>query len=128
MASRRIILTSPFGPRGSRFHYGIDMDLGDNTKILAAQSGTVEFAAFGGPGSGFNGYGNTILINHHNGFWTLYAHLSKIHVKKGDQVQRGQVIGIIGNTGDSYGIHLHFEIRRSYYGRQVDPKNYLPPY
>lgn len=125
---KRIVLTSPFGPRNGGFHYGIDMDLGDGTEILASQAGTVEFAAYGTDGSGFGGYGNTIVINHHNGFWTLYGHLSKIHVKVGQQVQRGQVIGIIGNTGDSRGTHLHFEIKTSFLFGQVDPKPYLPPY
>ena len=128
----RIILTSGFGPRScagcSRDHKGIDMDLGDNTPILASQSGTVEFADFGTSGSGFGGYGNVIVINHHNGYWTLYAHLSKMHVKKGDYVQRGQVIGIIGNTGNSTGTHLHFEIRTHFYGGQVNPLHYLPDF
>lgn len=128
----RIVLTSGFGPRScagcSRNHKGIDMDLGDNTPILASQSGTVEFAAMGTEGSGFSGYGNVIVINHHNGFWTLYAHLSRIHVRVGDQVHRGQVIGIIGNTGNSTGTHLHFEIKTSFYGGQVNPIPFLPPF
>lgn len=123
----KIILTSPFGPRSSGFHRGIDMDLGDNTPILASQTGIVEYAQFGVT-PGFSGYGNVIVINHHNGYWTLYGHLSKIHVKVGDQVQRGQVIGIIGNTGKSRGTHLHFEVKKSFFFGQVDPKPFLPPY
>lgn len=128
----RIVLTSDFGPRScqgcSSYHKGIDMDLGDNTPILASQSGTVEFASFGTSGSGFYGYGNCVVINHHNGFWTLYGHLSRIHVRVGDQVQRGQVIGIIGNTGKSTRTHLHFEIKTSFMGGQVNPRRYLPPF
>ena len=128
----KVILTSSFGyrscPKCSKYHKGIDMDFGDNSPILAAQSGTVEFASFGTPGSGFGGYGNVIVINHHNGYWTLYAHLSKIHVKVGDYVQRGQVIGIIGNTGKSDGVHLHFEVKTSFKGGQVNPIPFLPSF
>lgn len=83
-------------------------------------------ADFGVRGSGWGGFGNVIVIYHHNGFWTLYGHLSKINVKVGDQVRRGQVIGLEGNTGFSFGSHLHFEIKKSFYGGQVNPTLYLP--
>lgn len=130
MPEEKVNVTSNFGFRNLKgspdFHHGIDLAQGEGTPILAAYSGTVEVAQFGVKGSGFGGYGNVVVINHHNGFWTLYGHLSKINVKVGDQVQRGQVIGLEGNTGFSFGSHLHFEIKKSLIGGQVDPNDYLP--
>ena len=70
------------------------------------------------------GYGNVIEINHGKGFVTLYAHLSAILVGKCDNVGAGQVIGSAGNTGNSFGTHLHFEIRLN--GTHVNPWDYLP--
>jgi murein DD-endopeptidase MepM/ murein hydrolase activator NlpD len=108
------------------FHRGLDWNQAPNAPILAAQSGTVEIAQFGKLNSGWSGYGNVIVINHHNGYWTLYGHLAKLNVKVGDRVQRGQVIGQQGNTGTKDGSHLHFEVKTSRLGGQVDPRQYLP--
>jgi len=69
------------------------------------------------------GYGNRVLIDHGNGFQTLYAHLSRIYVTAGQTVKRGDQIGQMGSTGRSTGVHLHFELRKE--GALVDPLAYL---
>ena len=86
-------------------HYGLDMiSTSGNTNIYAAQSGEVIYASNAGA------YGNTIVIKHANNRYSLYAHLNSFKVKKGTMVTAGQRIGIMGNTGASYGVHLHFNI------------------
>lgn len=93
---------------GSSSHAGgcaIDIANGTGTNIYASDSGVVTRA------SAYTTYGNCIVINHGNGYSTLYAHLSKFKVQVGDQVQQGQAIGLMGSTGYSTGPHLHFEIR-----------------
>ncbi|WP_025729516.1 murein hydrolase activator EnvC family protein [Atopobacter phocae] len=116
------VLTSPFGYRihpitgASDFHLGIDLAGGG--PIIAAQSGTVTAATFN------PSYGNMIIIDHGNGLSTLYAHLQPgLFVSVGQSVAQGQQIGIMGTTGDSTGVHLHFEVRVN--GSQVDPLGYL---
>jgi len=108
-------LTSSFGTRWGRQHKGIDMV--GNTDIMAADDGVIEFAGER------SGYGNCIIINHKNGYKTLYGHLSKISVKSGDTVEKGDSIGIMGNTGHSFGTHLHFEIHKD--GEVQNPIKYL---
>ncbi|WP_195573999.1 peptidoglycan DD-metalloendopeptidase family protein [Paenibacillus sp. 1001270B_150601_E10] len=98
-------LTSGFGERWGRMHKGIDLVSSDRT-IMAADDGVVVFAGVK------NGYGNTIIINHRNGYKTLYGHLNSIDVNVGDIVEKGQAIAVMGNTGDSTGTHLHFEIHK----------------
>ncbi|MGC1377013.1 MAG: peptidoglycan DD-metalloendopeptidase family protein [Anaerolineales bacterium] len=101
-------------------HPGIDIAVSEGENIYAADSGVVIMAQ-----GGWNyGYGNVIEINHGKGFVTLYAHLSAILVGKCDNVGAGQVIGSAGNTGNSFGTHLHFEIRLN--GTHVNPWDYLP--
>ncbi len=87
-------------------HPGIDIALGEGSAVVAADTGTVTFA-------GWNnyGYGNLIVVNHGNGYETFYAHLSGINVVPGQVVTQGQYIGASGNTGNSSGPHIHFEIR-----------------
>lgn len=99
-------------------HTGIDLDGDYSSPIYAADSGRVEYAGFAR-----NGYGNHIIINHGGGKQTLYAHASKIFVRKGDYVEKGQTIAMIGCTGWCSGTHLHFEIIVS--GRKVNPLSYL---
>ena len=100
-------------------HSGVDIvGSGNRTdSITAHSSGTVAWAQSGfGNNKGSSGnasYGNACRIQHQNGMSTLYAHLSMINVKQGDKVSTGQVIGYMGNTGNSYGAHLHFEVRNS---------------
>ncbi len=108
-------ITSYYGKRWGRLHKGLDI-IG-NTRIMAADNGVIEFAGKK------NGLGNAIIINHKNGYKTVYGHLSKINVKKGQIVEKGDVIGIMGNTGNSTGTHLHFEIHVN--GSPKNPLNYL---
>ena len=98
-------VTSPFGTRWGRRHNGIDIGLPTGSAIKAADGGTVIFSGYDG------GYGYTIRINHGGGMVTVYAHNSKLQVKKGDKVYKGQQIALSGNSGSSTGPHLHFEVR-----------------
>ena len=98
-------LSSPFGPRWGRFHYGIDLANATGTDVVAADGGVVTRVGMAGS------YGTLIIIDHQNGTSTRYAHLSAYSVKVGDVVQKGQSIGKIGSTGRSTGPHLHFEVR-----------------
>ena len=72
-----------------------------------------------------SGYGKHILIDHGNGIWSLYAHLSKTYVKSGQTVNKNTILGIEGNTGRSTGSHLHLEIRKSANGSQINPVVFL---
>ncbi|MFC4100735.1 peptidoglycan DD-metalloendopeptidase family protein [Paenibacillus xanthanilyticus] len=108
-------LTSSYGTRWGRLHKGIDL-IGNKT-ILAADNGVVSFAGYK------NGLGNAVIINHKNGYETIYGHLSKISVEKGQVVQQGDKLGIMGNTGHSFGTHLHFEIHKG--GKVQNPIKYL---
>jgi len=101
------------------WHTGIDLDSRSGRTIFASASGRVA-AVRRGWGSG---YGNHIIIDHGQGFTTLYGHLSSFSVSGGQWVNQGQVIGIMGSTGWSTGIHLHFEIRKN--GSPQNPMNYL---
>jgi murein DD-endopeptidase MepM/ murein hydrolase activator NlpD len=100
-------------------HNGLDIGNKTGTPIYAADAGVVETAAGGWNG----GYGNTILINHGNGVKTRYGHLSKLFVKAGDEVARGENIGAMGSTGRSTGPHLHFEVVIN--GKRYNPLNYI---
>ncbi len=107
-------LTQPF----RWYHKGLDIANHDGGAILAADSGTVVVSGWTN-----SGYGNHIIIDHGNGFQTLYAHLSSISVATGIRVTRGTTIGQMGSTGRSTGTHLHFEIRNS--SGNLDPMGYL---
>lgn len=109
-------------------HKGIDLGRPHLTEpVIAHTTGTVISVATGhknNKGStGTDSYGNYVKIEHGDGYATLYAHLASVKVKKGDKVQQGQVIGIMGNTGNSYGTHLHFEVRKN--DSRIDPEPYL---
>jgi murein DD-endopeptidase MepM/ murein hydrolase activator NlpD len=108
--------SDPFG-RGRAHHMGIDIDANTGDPITSAADGVVTYSAWR------NGYGNTIEVDHGNGFKTLYAHNSSNLVKVGDVVRAGQLIGKVGSTGRSTGSHLHFEVTLN--GRQVNPRQYL---
>ena len=113
-------VTSNFGASregGRRRHAGIDIAAPTGTKVAAAQGGVVIYAKWA------SGYGNLIKIRHPDGTETRYAHLSGYRCKKGDRVDIGQTIGLVGNTGNSHGAHLHFEIHVG--GRARNPKNYV---
>ena len=110
-------VTSPFGYRWGRLHAGIDIGVPYGTPIHAAGAGTVVLAGWTG------GYGNYTCIDHGGGMATCYGHQSSYAVSSGAQVSQGQVIGYVGNTGHSFGAHLHFEVRIN--GNPVDPLGYL---
>ena len=119
------IITSPFGYRASTgtYHTGVDIDgyQSMGSAIVASDGGTVIMAQY------YGGYGNCIIIDHNNGYSTLYAHLSSMSVGVGSVVSQGQTIGGVGNTGTCYGldgVHLHFEVMVG--GSQTDPLGYLP--
>jgi murein DD-endopeptidase MepM/ murein hydrolase activator NlpD len=116
-------ISSKFGSRTSkttgrtRMHNGIDIYAPLGTPVIAADSGQILKAEYDG------GYGYAILVYHGGGVATLYAHLSGFNVSVGQYVQRGQIIGYVGNTGYTTGYHLHFEVRIN--GNSQNPVNYL---
>ncbi|MEQ6388622.1 M23 family metallopeptidase [Bacillaceae bacterium S4-13-58] len=109
-------ITSPMGARWGSYHRGIDISGVSDRTIKAADNGTVSYAGWDGT------YGNKVVINHNNGFRTVYAHLSRINVNVGQTVPRGASIGVMGTTGRSTGVHLHFEVLKN--GSNVNPLNY----
>ncbi|WP_421773290.1 M23 family metallopeptidase [Gracilimonas sp.] len=110
-------VTSKFGPRWRSTHEGVDLDANLRDNIYAAEQGVVVKAGNG------RGYGKMVRIKHSGGFETVYAHMSKIKVKEGDRIKKGQVVGKAGNTGTSSGVHLHFEILKD--GKPVNPESYI---
>lgn len=100
-----------------RLHAGIDISNKRGTPIVAAAAGTVSFVGTRGP------LGRTVVIDHGNGFETLYGHLDKFEVKKGQKVQRGDRIALMGNTGYSTGPHLHYAVIKD--GVSVNPQKYV---
>jgi len=111
-------ITSPFGPRWGGFHPGIDIGIPEGTPIHAAAAGTVIYCGWE------SGYGNLVVLDHHDGIATAYAHQSRIAVSCNQDVNQGDVIGYSGCTGFCTGPHLHFEVRVN--GSPVDPLGYLP--
>ncbi|MER7890425.1 M23 family metallopeptidase [Micromonospora sp. NPDC094482] len=113
-------ITSCFGPRWGTQHAGIDFAMPAGTPIHAAAAGTVVKAGDAG-----DGYGNSVFIDHGNGYLTHYAHQSRLVVSVGDKVGVGEVIGYEGSTGDSTGPHLHFEVHQGQMWSQIDPAPFL---
>jgi murein DD-endopeptidase MepM/ murein hydrolase activator NlpD len=103
-----------FGPRGNRFHTGLDFPAPRGRYVRAARAGTVIGAGFDA-----GGYGNVVHISHGFGVTTFYAHLSRITVRRGERVAGGERVGTVGSTGHSSGPHLHFEVRLR--GAMLDP-------
>jgi murein DD-endopeptidase MepM/ murein hydrolase activator NlpD len=116
-------VTSRFGNRMHpiykvvRFHNGIDLKAPMGAKIFAAAAGKISWAEED------KAYGKKITISHANDFETVYAQLSKILVKKGQSVKKGELIALVGSSGISTGPHLHFELRR--YGKPVNPESFV---
>lgn len=98
-------------------HLGVDLDAVENTPIYAINDGIVRFV------KSLTVYGNTIIIDHGLGIYSLYLHLNEFKVKEGDKVLRGQIIGLVGNTGYSLGPHLHLSIKVN--GASVDPLKFI---
>jgi murein DD-endopeptidase MepM/ murein hydrolase activator NlpD len=111
-------VTSDFGPRRYRFHYGIDLRLKVGDSVRCAFSGKVRIIDFEG-----RGYGNYIVIRHDNGLETVYAHLSAVLVSLNQNIKAGELIAYGGNTGHSTGPHLHFETR--YIGNAINPAHII---
>ncbi|MEA3321519.1 MAG: M23 family metallopeptidase [Bacillota bacterium] len=110
-------ISSKMGHRWGKMHKGIDIARPSDRTIKAADNGVIESAGWDG------GYGNKVVINHQNGMKTTYAHLDSISVSVGQTVSRGAKIGIMGTTGQSTGVHLHFEVYQD--GKLKDPMQYL---
>ena len=125
-------ITSYFGYRThpvygtTKFHSGIDIGAGYGDTIMASCSGTVIYVTepYEGCNKGGTGYGNYCIIDHGNGYSTLYGHARDIYVSEGQWVEAGQSIGEVGSTGTSTGAHLHFEVR--IWGETQNPLDYLP--
>ena len=117
-------ITSGFGKRASPLtgepgrHYGVDIANEVGSPIRVTADGLVTYAGWE------NGYGRVVVVEHGYGFSTRYGHCSRVDVKVGDEVKRGQVIAYVGSTGRSTGSHLHYEVR--VHGIPVDPEKYLP--
>jgi murein DD-endopeptidase MepM/ murein hydrolase activator NlpD len=129
-------ITSPYGERihpikkEKIFHRGIDLVIGHRKPILSFTDGEVIFAKEGRTGSGFGNYGNVVAVRDSNGALHCYAHLHDIGVNVGNLVKRGDPIGTEGNTGQSAGSHLHYEVRLKDspsfgFGTHTDPTEYL---
>ncbi|MEZ7885839.1 MAG: M23 family metallopeptidase [Flavobacteriales bacterium] len=111
------IVTSDFGYRSGKHHYGIDLRLKIGDPIFSAFGGVIRISKYSAS------YGNVMVVRHDNGLETLYAHLSKRHFSSGQRVKAGQKIGLGGNTGRSTGPHLHFECR--YLGKPINPNDII---
>jgi murein DD-endopeptidase MepM/ murein hydrolase activator NlpD len=110
-------VTSGFGTRWGRMHEGLDIAVGEGTPVRAAAAGTIIYAGW------MSGYGNLVVVDHGNGLSTAYAHNSSLAVSVGQSVAGGEVLSYSGNTGNSTGPHVHFEVRVN--GGAVDPLGYL---
>jgi murein DD-endopeptidase MepM/ murein hydrolase activator NlpD len=99
------------------YHSGLDISNAEGTPIQAAADGLVESAGW------MTGYGWTVLIRHSSELETLYAHCSHLDVKAGQKVQRGDILGAMGRSGNATGVHLHYEVRRN--GRPTNPQPYM---
>jgi hypothetical protein len=109
----------PFGPRGNRFHAGLDLVAASGTSVGAAAAGRVVYAGWLS-----GGWGNLVVVAHADGVRTMYAHLSRIDVHLKQAVAVGARLGAVGATGDATGPHLHFEVRLR--GAAIDPRSALP--
>lgn len=110
-------ISSTYGPRWGKMHNGLDIAISTGTPVKAAADGRITFAGWNG------GYGILVIIDHGNGIETRYAHNSRLNVKVGQKVTRGETVAYSGNTGVSTGPHVHFEIR--YRNNPVNPQTYL---
>ena len=112
-------VSSDFGPRGASYHDGIDISTPVGTVVRAARAGRVLYS------DSLRGYGNLIIVEHEDGYATVYAHNRENRARVGDAVHQGDAIAIVGETGKTSGPNLHFEIRKDNVAR--NPLFYLPP-
>ncbi len=112
------ILTSKYAYRKGRYHKGVDLDVETGDTVVSAFAGKVRYAKWNE-----GGYGYLVIVRHYNGLETLYAHLSKVLVTPNQEVKAGDVVGLGGNTGHSYGSHLHFEVR--FYDNPINPEEII---
>lgn len=112
------IVTSRYGYRSGRHHSGIDLDLNTGDTVRSCWSGKVRYARYND-----GGFGNLVIVRHYNGLETFYAHLSKLLVVPDQDVKAGDILGLGGNTGRSYGSHLHFEVR--FYDASINPEEVI---
>jgi len=112
--------TDGYGPRWGRMHLGIDVGILDRLGVRAATSGTVTESGWL---TGYEGYGNSVIVDGGSGYSVLYAHLSSSFVVPGQWLAEGEPIGLAGCTGSCTGTHLHFELRLD--GVPIDPLPYL---
>lgn len=117
------IVSQRFRPKASRMrrrHQGIDLAGPINTPIYAADHGVVVYS-----GAGFTGYGRLVILKHvDQEHFSYYAHLNRYKVERGDVVQKGDLVGLMGNSGRSTGVHLHFELRKG--EKVLNPLDWLP--
>jgi hypothetical protein len=111
-------ITSRYGFRKGRYHNGIDIDLEKGDSVRSCWSGVVRYAKFN-----TGGFGNLVIVRHHNGLESFYAHLSQLNVEPNQVVNAGDLLGLGGTTGRSYGTHLHFELR--FYDAPINPEEII---
>lgn len=116
---KSVSVTSDFGVRKGQHHEGVDLKASSGTPVHSAGPGIVLYA-----GNRISGYGNMVIIGHDGDLSTIYAHNSRLYVKKGDRVRAGARIALSGNTGHSSGPHLHFEVRSGLVA--LDPLKVMP--
>jgi murein DD-endopeptidase MepM/ murein hydrolase activator NlpD len=116
-------LTDDFGPRWGRQHRGIDIGILRTLRLRAAADGVVRKTGYI---RGYEGYGQVVILDVGRGFKLLYAHLSRVDVRRGQHLERGQRLGLAGCTGSCTGTHLHFEVHKR--GRALDPMPFLQRY
>lgn len=110
-------VTSPFGPRWGTNHNGVDLAAREGTPFYAVANGVVAICAWNG------GYGYNVQINHGGGVTTVYGHASQLKCRQGQRVRAGDLIALVGNTGNSYGAHLHFEVRQN--DNAIEPVSFM---
>lgn len=119
-------ITSNYGMRGGKMHHGIDLAYGGNEPVNSNINGTVVYSGWGQQGSGYGGYGNVVAVRDNSGNVHLYAHMNKVNVSKGQTIKQGDLLGLAGNTGNSQGNHLHYEIRKNgQLKNTINPINYV---
>lgn len=107
-------------------HEGTDIAIPKGGAVGANVTGTVVYAGYGAQGSGYGGYGNTVAVRDKDGNVHVYGHLDSVNVKQGQKISLNSLLGRAGNTGDSRGVHLHYEVRKGgQLHNTLNPRNYF---